>query len=84
MVKNLVSILCSTVLLTAAGVGLIKSCQDSYYSSLPGIVYFIDGKKAIERRFKTQEEFDAYLISEQGIKEKEYYTALSNRPKKAK
>ena len=69
-------------IITAAGVGLIKSFEDSYYNSLPGVVYLVDGKKVIERRFKTQEEFDAYLNSKQGKEEREYYLSPDNRPKK--
>lgn len=79
MPRNLASILCSAVILTATGVGLIKSFQDSYYDRLPGVVYLVDGKKVIERRFKTQEEFDAYLNSEKGKAERDYYINLNNR-----
>ncbi len=72
MGKTLQAVLAGLIL-TAGSVGLIKSCVDNYYQSLPGVVYFVDGKEVLERRFKTNEELKAYTESEEGKAEAKFY-----------
>jgi len=50
---------------------------DSYlkHEGQPKVIYLIDGKEVIERKFKTNEEMHQYLDSEQGKKEAAFYSA---------
>jgi hypothetical protein len=75
MKKGLLGIVGTAVLLSVIGVGLIKSFQDNYYGSKPGVVYMVNGKPVIERRFNTNEQFQEYLNSERGKQEAEFYLA---------
>lgn len=77
--NNLLSCITATAVLSLAGVSLVKSLVDGHYNSLPGVVYLVNGQEVMERRFKTNEEFQDYLNSEQGKKEQEYYSAMNNR-----
>lgn len=75
--QGLIGLIGTTVLVIAMGVGLVKGCVNNYYDNLPGVVYMVNGKPAIERRFKTNEGFKAYLNSEKGKVEQEYYLNLN-------
>jgi hypothetical protein len=72
MAKTLQTLIAG-VILTAFGCGLVKSCVDNYYDSFPRVVYLVDGKEVLERRFKTNEELKAYTESEQGKAEAKFY-----------
>jgi len=66
-----------SLMLGAVGVttlGLTRGF-DSYlrHEGQPKVIYLIDGKEVIERRFKTNEEMHQYLDSEQGKREAEFY-----------
>jgi hypothetical protein len=67
------------VVIAVAGVALIKSFQDNYYDNLPGVVYMVNGKKVIERKFKTNEECQEYMNSERGKQEAAYYLSLNKK-----
>jgi len=41
----------------------------------PSIIYQIDGKPVIEKKFNSNEEMQEYTESERGIKEREFYQA---------
>lgn len=84
MSKNLVSVICSAILLAAGGVGLIRGCQENYDRSHPGVDYLVNGELVLRRRFSTQEEFDTYLNSPQGKQEREHYSNLNARTKSTK
>jgi hypothetical protein len=71
-------------ILTAAGVALVKTCVNNYYDNLPGVVYLVDGKKVIERRFKTNAECQEYMDSEKGKQEAAYYLSLNTKRKETK
>lgn len=79
MAKKLLNFFVGAVLFSAAGVGLIRSCHQNYDNSRPGVVYCVDGKPVIQRRFDTNGEFEKYLNSEQGKNEKECYEGLNKR-----
>jgi len=79
MTKKLLGIIASTVIFTAAAVGLIKSCQENSDASRPGVDYMVKGKTVIKKRFDTQAEFDNYLNSEQGKREAAYYMQLNSK-----
>jgi hypothetical protein len=80
MEKNsLLNMIGSAVIISTIGVATIKSFQDSYNASKPGVVYYVNGKPAIERRFDTNEEFHNYLESERGKWETEYYSSLNKK-----
>jgi len=67
--------------LTAASIGLIKSCQNNYNNNKPGVVHYVNGKSVIERRLDTNEEVQIYLNFEKGKWESEYYPNLNEREK---
>ena len=79
--NNLLSVLGATVLVAAMSIGLIKSCQDEYNNSRPGVVYYVHGKQVIQRRFDTNEECQKYLNSEKGKQEAAYSLGLNNSKK---
>ena len=79
MAKGLLKCIGTAVLVTAMGVGLIKSCQEDYDKGRPGVVYYVDGKPVIQRRFDTNEEFQEYLNSEKGKQEAEFYSSLNKK-----
>lgn len=79
--QGLVGFIGTAILVSTMGVGLVKSCVDNYYNNLPGVIYMVNGKPAIERRFKTNKEFEAYLNSEKGKAEQEYYLNLNQENK---
>jgi hypothetical protein len=82
--NGLLGIIGTVVLVSAMSVGLIRSCQDNYDKSRPGVVYLVKGKPVIERRFNTNEELKRYEESEQGKREVEYYLAQNKRNNKVK
>ena len=79
--SNLLGFIGTAVLISAMGVGLIKSCNENYNNSRPGVVYYVNGKQVIERRFDTNEQFQNYLNSEKGKWEAEYYSSLNKKTK---
>ncbi len=79
MANGLLKFIGTAVLVSAMGVGLIQSCHENYDKSRPGVVYYLDGKPVIQRRFDTNEEFQEYLNSERGKQEAEYYKSLNRK-----
>jgi len=75
--NGLLSCLGTAVLVSAIGVGLIRSCQGNYDKGRPGVVYMVNGKQVIERRFNTNEQFQEYLNSKRGKQEAKYYSSLN-------
>jgi hypothetical protein len=66
-------------ILSAVGISIVKSFNESYYNSKPGIVYMVDGKEMMERRFDTNEECQRYMNSEKGKQEADYYSSLRKK-----
>jgi hypothetical protein len=66
-------------ILSAVGISIIKSFNESYYNSKPGIVYMVNGKEMMERRFDTNEECREYMNSERGKQEAAYYSSLNKK-----
>jgi len=84
MVRTFANVVASGRVLAALGVGLIRSHQENYDRSHPGVDYLVDGELVLRRRFSTQEEFDAYLNSQQGKQEREHYSNLNARTRSTK
>lgn len=79
MGNSLIKAIAGGLLLGVLGAATIKSFQDSYDSGRPRVEYYHQGKKVITKFFKTNEELKAYENSEQGKRDREYYSSMDSR-----
>ena len=96
MVRNgLLGVIGATLMLSAAGLigcnnshnvastnGNNNATSSNINTNRPGIVYYVNGKEVMERRFDTQEQFNHYHNSEEGKKEAEHYKSLNVLPER--